>query len=72
MSATANPEAIRALRTRSGVKPSALAREAGIDRVTLWRIESGVQRPQPETLERIATALDVPLAAVCLPESAAS
>lgn len=68
MAATANPDAIRALRIWNGTRPSALARAAGIDRVTLWRIEEGLQRPQPETIERIADALDVPLAAICLTE----
>lgn len=50
---------IRRLRKSAGLSQDALARSAGIGRVTLSRLEKGEQTPSHRTLEGIARALDV-------------
>lgn len=50
---------IRRLRNAAGLSLDALAREAGIGRVTLVRLEKGEQTPRFETLGEIAEALRV-------------
>ena len=52
---------IRQLREAAQLTQEALAREAGIGRVTLVRIEKGEQSPRYETLVAIARALCLPL-----------
>ena len=54
--------AIRDLRQRKGMSQDQLARAAGMVRPDLSRIESGKHRPTLEILERIASALKVPVA----------
>lgn len=48
---------IRRLRSAAGLSQDALAREAGIGRVTLVRLEKGEQTPRYKTLAAIARAL---------------
>ena len=50
---------IRRLRNAAGLSQDALAREAGIGRVTLVRLEKGEQTPRHKTLSAIARALEV-------------
>lgn len=50
---------IRELREARGLTQAALAKRAGIGRVTLARIEVGAQAPSPWTLSRLARALKV-------------
>ena len=50
---------IRRLRSAAGLSQYALARAAGIDRVTLVRLEKGEQTPRYKTLGAIAKALKV-------------
>lgn len=57
--------AIARLRHAKGWSQEKLAEEAGIGRVTIARLESGArQTGSPDTLRAIATALEVPIAAV--------
>jgi transcriptional regulator with XRE-family HTH domain len=48
---------IRRLREAQALTQAALARQAGIGRITLVRIEGGTQDPTLNTLKRIARAL---------------
>ena len=50
---------VRRLRNTAGLSQNALARAAGIGRVTLVRLEKGEQTPRFKTLEAIARALGV-------------
>ena len=50
---------IRRLRNAAGLSQDALARAAGIGRVTLVRLEKGEHTPRHKTLEGIARALRV-------------
>ena len=50
---------IRRLRRSAGLSQDALARAAGIGRVTLVRLEKGEQTPRYKTLGAIAKALGV-------------
>ena len=52
---------VRKLRKIKGMTQAQLARAAGILRPNLSRIEAGKHRPTLETLERVATALKVPV-----------
>ena len=52
---------IRQLRDSAGLTQEALARAAGIGRVTLVRIENGEQSPRYETLVSLAKALGLPI-----------
>jgi DNA-binding XRE family transcriptional regulator len=52
---------IRQLRESAGLTQEALARAAGIGRVTLVRIENGEQSPRYETLASLARALRRPI-----------
>jgi transcriptional regulator with XRE-family HTH domain len=53
---------VRKLRVKRGLSQEALAVDAGVDRSYVGRIERGVENPTAETLERLASALDVPVA----------
>lgn len=54
-------ERLRALRGERGESQHGLARRAGVNRVTIARIEAGHQLPRYSTLVALAEALDVPL-----------
>lgn len=54
---------IRALREASGLSQGALSLRTGIHRPIVSRLESGRWLPQLATLDRLAEALDVPIAA---------
>lgn len=53
---------LRRLRVKRDLSQEALAVDAGIDRSYVGRIERGVENPTVETLDRLAKALEVPLA----------
>ncbi len=59
--AAALGEQIRALRMAAGLSSTALAASSGLSRSMLSRVERGLASPSIEALERISTALDVPL-----------
>ena len=52
---------IRSLREAAGLTQEALARTAGIGRITLVRLENGRNAPKLGTLESIANALEQPI-----------
>lgn len=64
---TSNGAAIKAIRERTGLTCSQLARTAGIDRTHLHRIESGERRGTPAQIAAIAAALAVPTTAIIGP-----
>lgn len=53
---------VRKLRVRHAISQEALAVDAGVDRSYVGRIERGVENPTVETLEKLAAALDAPVA----------
>lgn len=53
---------LRRLRVKRDLSQEALAVDAGVDRSYVGRIERGVENPTVETLDRLAKALEVPLA----------
>ena len=55
---------IRRLREARGLSQEALARKAGLARLTVIRIETGSQSPTLDSLERVAKALGVRLRAL--------
>ncbi|MGW4028191.1 helix-turn-helix domain-containing protein [Streptomyces sp. NPDC004838] len=59
-----NGTAIRALRTARKTGLRALSRHTGLDRGYLSRLERGLAGASDRTVERIAHALEVPVAAI--------
>ena len=55
---------IRALRKRRGLTLDELSALCGVHRDDLGQYERGGMTPRPETVERIARALDAPIAAI--------
>lgn len=60
----ANGDAIRAIRERSGLSQTDLARAVGVSQPILSRIESGERPGRPEVIRSIASALKVPVTAI--------
>lgn len=60
---------IRRLRTAARWSQATLAEEAGVRRATISELERGERLPMMETLERIATALGVPVTSIVLAAS---
>jgi Zn-dependent peptidase ImmA (M78 family)/DNA-binding XRE family transcriptional regulator len=56
------PRRLALARMRRRFTARALAERAGVSPITLSRIENGVQQPEPETLDKLAKALEYPLA----------
>ena len=52
---------VRELRHERGISQEALALAAGIDRTYLPGIEKGVRNVSLEVIERLATALEIPI-----------
>jgi transcriptional regulator with XRE-family HTH domain len=50
-------DAVRILRKMAKLSQSALGKKAGVDRVTILRIEKGQMAPRMDTVEAIAKAL---------------
>jgi transcriptional regulator with XRE-family HTH domain len=59
-----NGVAIRAMRERSGYGLRELERRTGLTRPYLSRLERGIRGASRDSLELIAAALDIPLAAI--------
>lgn len=59
-----NGAAIRALRIKDGMKPGPFATKAGLSYAHLDNIENERKQASPETLYRIAAALNVPVEAI--------
>ena len=59
-----NGLAIRYLRIKSGIKPGALAATVGCSYEHLNNLETERKEASPEVLQRIASALDVPIRAL--------
>ena len=59
-----NPEALKALRERSGMTGPALAEAAGIGKAHLSNIEHGRRTPSPQITKALADALKVPVSAI--------
>ena len=57
-SATGLP-GLRAARRGKLLTQEQLAQEAGLNRVTIWQLETGVRNPQLSTIRRLAEALGV-------------
>lgn len=53
---------IRLLRTARKESQASLAKKAGINRVTLTHIENGASKPDFDTVERLAKALNTKMA----------
>lgn len=60
----ANGAAIRAIRRRTGLSLGDIKRETGLHRGYLSELERGIKGARPDTLDRIALALDVPVEAI--------
>ena len=58
-----DPTAFIRLRSNAGLSIPQLGERAGVGRNTIWRIESGKTTPRQATVRRIASALQVPVAA---------
>ena len=59
-----NTEALKALRESSGDTQVSLASRAGISETALNQIERGKAKPRPKTIQKLADALGVPVAAI--------
>ena len=59
-----NPDALRAIRERSGLSQTALSTISGISQGHISQLESGQRRSRPETVHRLAAALGVPVGAL--------
>jgi transcriptional regulator with XRE-family HTH domain len=53
------PEKLREMRARAVLSQRELARLSGVGQVTIARIETGIQKPRPSTLRKLARALRV-------------
>jgi XRE family transcriptional regulator, regulator of sulfur utilization len=62
---------VRELRERRGMSLSELARRAAVGKATLSGLEAGTRNPTLDTLQAVATALDLPLTALVSPPPAA-
>ncbi len=60
---------IRALRLRTGLSQERFAAKAGLDRTYYAGIERGERNPSVKQLAKIATALEVPIAALFTEDS---
>ena len=65
-------QAIRALRVERGLTLKAVARIAGVSQSLISQVERGLASPSISALRRIASALDVPIAALFLGNGGAS
>lgn len=62
--ATLRDVGLRELRELALLSQRELAEKAGVTQATIAGIETGRTRPYPETLRKLATALDVPPSAL--------
>ena len=59
-----NPEALKALRERTGISATALAAAVGIGKSHMSNIEAGRRTPSPAVAKAIAAELRVPVSAI--------
>lgn len=59
-----HPQALRAIRERSGLTITALAVQAGIGQAHLSNLEAGRRQASPEVIKALASALKVELPAI--------
>ena len=59
-----NTEALKALRESHGDTQVSLASRAGISMQALNALEQGKSKPRPKTIQKLADALGVPVAAI--------
>ena len=59
-----NTEALKALRESGGDTQVSLASRAGISMQALNALEQGKSKPRPKTIQKLADALGVPVAAI--------
>lgn len=59
-----NTEALKALRESRGDTQVSLASRAGISETALNQIEQGKAKPRPKTIQKLADALGVSVAAI--------
>ncbi len=62
-----NEIALRALREKDGWSQAQLAKASGMTQANYWRIEAGAANARVESLNKIARALRVPVAAIMHP-----
>lgn len=55
-------EKMKRARISAGLSLRGLARKAGLSHDTVMRIEDGRRSPHPETIAKLAAAMDVPIA----------
>ncbi len=67
--ATINRAALRAIRERSGLTVSELARLSGVSQPHISNIESGVRGARAPIIKALADALEVPMLALLGPEA---
>ncbi len=68
MATRLNAEALRAIRERSGLTVTDLARLSGISQPHISNLENGSRRATPPTIKALAVALGVPMMALFGPE----
>jgi transcriptional regulator with XRE-family HTH domain len=55
------PETLKALRAKRRLTQAQLAERAGVHQVTVAKLEAGMRRPGLAVLQKLATALRVPI-----------
>jgi transcriptional regulator with XRE-family HTH domain len=60
---------LRRLRERAALTQEELAKESGVARTTILRLENGADAPYPSTTRKLAKALGVKVTALMEPES---
>jgi transcriptional regulator with XRE-family HTH domain len=63
-----NGQAIRAIRCAKGLNIREAATAAGLSFAYLSRVETGLKGASEETIQRVASALDVPVGAISYPD----
>lgn len=58
------PLPLKRVRRHAGLSLDALAAASGVDRVTIWKIETSQQVPRPATAKKLADAMGVQIADV--------
>jgi transcriptional regulator with XRE-family HTH domain len=53
---------VRKLRVGKGISQEALALDAGVERAYLSKIENGTENPSLKMIDKLATALEIPVA----------
>ena len=61
---------LKSIRERRALTQQQLADKAGINRVTIARLETGADQPFPTTIRKLADALGVDSEALCEPTKA--